>query len=54
VQHPQHESSHSIVGEANEITTVQVNHRQQTTKHGERERERESLLAQTFNNFMQK
>jgi len=34
VQDPQHESSHSVAGEVNEITTEQVNCRQQTPKHG--------------------
>jgi len=34
VQDPQHESNHSLVGEVNEITTEQVNCRQQKPKHG--------------------
>jgi len=34
LQDPQYASSHSIVGEVNEITTEQVNCRQQTPKHG--------------------
>ena len=34
LQDPQYESSHSTAGEVNEITTEQVNCRQQTPKHG--------------------
>jgi len=36
LQDPQYESSHSIVGEVNQITTEQVNCRQQEPQHDSR------------------